>query len=321
MLYLNLCSRLTIECKEGGKVMLDRISSAEISNTIEVLGDTAVVVIPKRYGNKADGSLREYLAEGDRAILELGYNGEMNVEFEGYIREVESGFPMKLHLDDETYTLRKNSFVKSWKSVTLKEVLQYIAPDYEIECHDTNLGKFQIDSQSTLSVLRELKTKYGFYTSIKGKKLICKFKYETVQAKTVHVYDFSKNVKKSSLRYKRKEDKKIRICAVSYSRDGKKIKEEVGDKDQYANTKTLSFTDKTSKQLRELATAEYNRVCFDGFEGTVTGYGIPLTKAGDTLELISEREPERDGKYLIESVRVRYGNAYYERINKLSYKV
>jgi hypothetical protein len=73
--------------------------------------------------------------------------------------------------------------------------------------------------------------------------------------------------------------------------------------------------------LRELALAEYQRVCFEGFEGTVTGFGIPRTGAGDTLKIVSPREPEREGKYLIESVTVRYGNAYYERVNRLSYKV
>ena len=53
----------------------------------------------------------------------------------------------------------------------------------------------------------------------------------------------------------------------------------------------------------------------------MTGFGLPRTNAGDTLKLISAREPERNGKYLVESVTVRYGNAFFERINKLGYKV
>lgn len=320
MLYLNLCSRLTIEPQTGGKVVIDRISSAEISKTVEVLGDKAIVVIAKRYGNES-GELREYIATGDRARLELGYNGELVVEFEGYIREIESGFPMRLHLDDETFLMRQNSFVKSWKAVTLKEVLEYIAPGYEIDCHEAALGKYQIDNQSTLAVVRDLKERYGFYTAIRGKKIVCKFKYEIVQAKEIHVYDFAKNVKKSSLKYKRKEDKKVRVKAISYNRDGKKVAETAGSKEEYVSVKTLSFTNKTVEELRELALAEYNRVCFDGFEGSVTGFGVPRTNAGDTVKLISAKEPERNGKYLVESVTVRYGNAYYERINKLSYKV
>ena len=300
MLYLNLCSRLTIEPQTGRKVVLDRISSAEISKTVEVLGDKATVVIPKRYGDGKD-ELTSYISTGDKVRLELGYNRDLKIEFEGYIREIESGFPMKLHLDDETFLMRSNSFVKSWKTVKLKEVLEYIAPGYEIDCHDAELGKFQIDNQSTLTVLRALKEQYGFYSAIRGKKLVCKFKYEIVEAKQVHVYNFSRNVKKSSLKYKRKEDKKIRIRAVT--------------------VKTMSFTNKTAKELRELALAEYKRVCFDGFEGSVTGFGVPLTNAGDTLKIVSPREPEREGRYLIESVTVRYGNAYYERINRLSYRV
>lgn len=320
MLYLNLCSRLTIEPQVGPKVVLERISSAEINKTVETLGDKATVVIPRRYGSEQE-ELREYISIGSRARLELGYNGELEVEFEGYIREIESGFPMKLHLDDETFFMRQNSFVKSWKAVTLKEVLEYIAPGYEIECHEAKLGKFQIDNQSTLTVLRILKEQYGFYSVIRGQKLICKFKYEIATAKQVHVYDFEKNVKKSSLKYKRKEDKHIRIKAVSYSRDGKKLTETVGSKEQWATVKTLSYTNKTAKELRELALAEFKRISYDGFEGTVTGFGLPRTNAGDTLKLVSAREPERNGMYLVENVTVRYGNAYFERVNRLGYIV
>lgn len=320
MLYLNLCSRLTIEPKTGGKVILNNLASAEIRKSVETLGDTATVVIPRRYGHQNKSELKEYIAVGDKVVLELGYNNEMEVEFTGYIREIESGFPMKLHLDDETYPLRSNSFVKSWKEVTLKEVLQYIAPGYEIDCYDAKLGKFQIDNASTVSVLRSLKSKYGFYTAIRGKRLVCKFKYEIADSKQLHTYDFQKNVKKSALKYRRKEDKKIRIKAISYNRDGKKVTETVGSKEDHASIRTLSYTNKTAGELKELALAEYQRMCFDGFEGAVTGFGLPRTNAGDTLKLISEKEPERNGRYLIESVTVRYGNAYFERINRLAYK-
>lgn len=320
MLYLNLCSRLTVERQTGGKVVLERLSSAEISKTVDVLGDKATVVIPRRYGDGTE-ELTYYVSVGDRVRLELGYNGDLKVEFEGYIREIESGFPITLHLDDETFFMRSNSFVKSWKTVNLREVLEHIAPGYEIDCHDATLGKFQIDGQSTLTVLRTLKERYGFYSAIRGRKLVCKFKYEMAEVKQVHVYDFSRNVKKSSLKYKRKEDRKIRVKAVSYNRDGKKVTETVGSKEQFASVKTLSFTNKTAAELRELALAEFKRVCFDGFEGSVTGYGLPLTNAGDTLKIVSSREREREGQYLIESVTVRYGNAYYERINQLSYQV
>ena len=78
MLYLNLCSRLTVTSKDGGEVVLDRISSAEISKTVEVLGDKATVVVPRRYGNGTD-ELKFYIAAGDRVTLELGYNGELNM--------------------------------------------------------------------------------------------------------------------------------------------------------------------------------------------------------------------------------------------------
>lgn len=319
MLYLNLCSRLIIETQTGETILIDHISEAEINKTVERLGDTATITVPKRYSTK-NGELKQHIRSGDRVRLELGYNGELEIEFQGYIRTIESGFPMKLLLDDETFFMRSNNFVASWKEVTLRQVLEHIAPGYEIDCHDVKLGKFQIDNQSTVAVLRVLKQRYGMYSLIKGKTLTCKFKYELSTAEETHVYDFTKNVKKSSLKYQRKEDRHIRVKAVSYNQDGKKITEMVGSKENYASIKTLSYRDKTAQELRELALAEYRRVCYDGWEGTVTGYGLPRTQAGDRVRLVSKREPERNGTYMIEEVTVRYGNAYFERVNRLSYK-
>ncbi len=325
MLYLNLKSQLTLTDPKTGKgVRFDHISEAEIEQSVLTLGDTATITIPRRYGKIKDRGIFEYFKVGDKVTLELGYNGELHPEFTGYLREIESGYPVKLHVDDELYMLRKNNWVKSWKSISLKELLTQIAPGYQIECPDVNLGQFQIDNASTLVVLQELKKQYGFSSFLKDNTLHCQFTYDVRGIGDIHTYDFSKNVRKgkTNLTYRRKEDFNIQIKAISNLSNGKKLTETVGSKDKDASQRTLNFKDKTQQELRELALKELDRLVFDGFEGTISGFGYPRTKAGDTLKIIDKKEPERNGMYLIEAVTIRYGfDNIYERINKLSYKV
>lgn len=322
-LYLRMNSRLTVtnpETKQGAR--FDHIAEAIIKESVKTIGDTATIIIPRNYGNLPEKGVLQYIKAGYTVLLELGYNGEYFEEFKGYIREVGSGFPVKIFCDDAFYLLRKNNFNKSWASVSLRQLLSEIASGYKIECPDVQLGAFQIDNASTLVVLQELQQQYGFYSFLKGDTLFCQYAFD-VRGVTnkIHTYNFTKNVKKSNLTFKRKEDFKIKIVAISNLSNGKKIKVEVGNKEKDASVRTRNFKNKTESELRELALKELDRLVFNGFEGNITGFGYPRVMAGDTLELVSPNEPEQNGNYLVESVTKKYTNAYYERICDLSYKI
>ncbi|NDW10951.1 hypothetical protein [Dysgonomonas sp. 520] len=322
MSYLNLNSRLVITNTETKQsIVFNHISDAEIKLSVKVLGDTATVTIPRRYGKLKDKEVLQYIKAGFSVQLELGYNGEYHTEFNGFVREVGSGYPLKIYIDDAFYKLRKNSFNKSWKSVTLKQLLSEIASGYKIECPDVDLGTFQIDNASTFVTLQALKDQYGFSAFLKDGTLYCQFAYDVRGVGRIHTYDFTKNVKKHSLTYQRKEDNKVRIRAISNQSTGKKVTVEVGNKEKEASVRTLNFRNKTEAELRKLALKTLDSLVFDGFTGNITGFGYPRVMAGDTLELISPKEPEQNGSYLAESVTIRYGNAYYERVCDLSYKV
>lgn len=321
-LYLNLNSRLTITNPDTKQsIVFEHISEAEIKQSVKVLGDTATVLIPRRYGKLKNKEVLQYIKAGYAVSLELGYNGEYFEEFNGFVREVGSGYPLKLYIDDAFYKLRKNSFNKSWKSITLKQLLSEIASGYKIECPDVDLGVFQIDNASTVVVLQKLRESFGFYSFLKDNTLYCQFAFDVRGIGKIHTYNFTKNVKKSNLTFKRKEDFKIRIRAISNLSNGKKIMVEVGNKEKEATVRTFNTRDKTEKELRELALKRLDGLVFNGFEGTVTGIGYPRVMAGDTLKLVSPKEPEQNGNYLVESVTIRYGNAYYERVCSLSYKI
>jgi hypothetical protein len=305
-----------------GKVFLKNVSSLEINENILEMSNVANITIPRNYAKLADKPILEQFKVGDKVIITSGYNGNYVTEFTGYIREIESDFPLIIHCEDESYKLRQTTFTKSYKSATLKVILADIIPTgISWECPAVDIGKFQIDKESAFAVLTRLIKTYPINAKMFDGKLIINLKLVKSGSET-HVYTIGKNVKKNELKYKRKEDFKIRLVATALNA-GKKIKVVLGSLDSDTAERSINFgVDMPKVQLEKLANEWYNSRCYDGYTGSISGFGTPRTHAGDALKLIDKLEPEREGTYLIEKVDITYNDSEgFQRKNTLSYKV
>lgn len=331
MLYLNMTAKATL-----GKVLLKNISQFDINESILEMSNTAKITIAKTYSKLDKKSILEYFSVGDPVTIEAGYYREdvfdMQREFTGFIREIESDIPLVIHCDDETYPLRQNCLIKSYREVTLKQVLTYIIPKTMVfECPDVNLGRFHIDNESSFQVLQRIKNDYGLYSRLQKGVLKVNLRdiVNSSDIKDVHTYVINpvttagSLVKKNELKFKRKEDYKLLVRATSVLTNGKKISVEVGNKDKEASVLQYTFPGKyTEKQLRDLASGIYNKRCYNGYTGSITGFGVPHTHAGDALKIEDKVEKEREGKYLIEKVDITYDESGgFSRKNTLSYKI
>lgn len=316
-MYFNLSAHITI-----GDMLTTHLHSVVIEQSIKELSDNATIIIPREFYLK-NKSVLEYIKNGDPVEIKLGYDGRNYTEFKGYVREVSSDKPIQIICDDEMYKLKQGNFIESWESVTLKQLLNTIAPDYTIDCPDVNLGKFEISSASPYIVLQELKRQYGLQTILRDGMLYVGFVGDVKERVPVtHVYDLKKNVKKNNLKYQRKESVNLKIKAISSLPNGKKLTVTVGSTDPHAAIRTLNFGGKTAAELRKLATETLDTLRFDGYSGTITGFGFDRTMAGDAIGIINDPESDRaKHNYFIESVKIRFGNAFFERINTLSYKL
>ncbi len=305
------------------KITFENVNRVRITESVKELGDSAVVVVPRNWKKLNGKNVLDYLSVGDQVKIELGYNGEYNTEFTGYLGEVVSDAPLKLMIDSELYPLRFNSWKKTWSNVKLAELLSYVAPDCTIECPDVELGSFSINDESTYDVLFKLKENYYLYSYIKDDVLHCHLKY--TRGETTHQYTIGGNTKKgeNNLKYHRKEDVKVKVKVISSQRNGTKLTSEVGSNDYNANQIIIKYPPNISQsQLDEYAKAIYNKYAFDGYSGTIKGWGYPLTHCGDNLKIVDTEEPERAGTYVIEKVVINYNlKSGYERINTLSFKV
>ncbi|MBE9468972.1 MAG: hypothetical protein IMY72_11735 [Bacteroidetes bacterium] len=316
-MYYEPNARITI-----GDVVFNNVNKVIITESVKEMGDVAIITLPRNYKKLAGKSVLDYLASGQKATIELGTGGKYYEEFTGFLGQIESDAPMILHIDDNFYPLKLNSFKNSWEKVTLLEVLNYIAKDYTINAPDVNLGAFEINNVSSYKVLRALQEQYGFFTYIKGSTLNCQFAFDVRGTGDKFTYKFGNNIKKNNLKYHRAEDVKIKIKAIANQRTGKKITYETGSTDPQASLRTLNFGNISESELKEIAEKTYNKLSYDGYSGTIKGYAMPRTHAGDTLSIIDEDQADREGDYLIEKTIIRYGLTIgFERINTLSFKV
>jgi len=327
LLFMNMTAEVQL-----GNVSLKNVNNFEIDENILEMSNTAKITIPRNYGKLNGKAILEQFKPGDKVTIDSGYNSEFEREFTGYIREIESDIPLIIHCDDETYPLRQTNYIKSYKNASLKQILTDIIPSsIKFECPDVNVGKYQIDNASAFAVLQDLMKHYGLYSRLQEGTLKVGLAYEFGENTTNHIYTinapsdklFQANVKKNELKFKRKEDFKVRYKAISNNPNGKKTVVIVGNKEKDASERTLNFAGPmTEDQLRERANAVMAKVVYDGYTGDITGFGLPRTHAGDALTLRDSLEPERAGKYLIEKVNISYNESSgFSRKNTLSYKI
>ncbi len=325
LLFMNMGSQVTL-----GNVLLKHVSSFEISESIMEMSNTAKVHIPRNYAALNGKNILDQFQVGDPVTIDAGYDGVLTREFTGFIREIESDYPLIIHCDDESYPLRQNDLVNSYQSVTLKQLLaDIIFGDITVECPDVNLGRFQIDHESSFQVLQRIKEDYGLYSRLQNGVLTVNLRDLVATGAVVHNYVLNADskttnlVKKNELRYKRKEDYKLHVKVTSIQPDGKKQTVEVGTKTRNASLVQVTYPGTyTEAELRAYATSIYNKRVFDGYSGTITGFGVPPTHAGDALVISDKLEPERGGKYMIEKVVIRYDESNgFSRENSLSYKI
>lgn len=322
-LYHIMSCRVTI-----GVVQFDYVNSIQIMSSIKLLSDTAKITLPRNTSTNVLGkdqslvrkSILDFIREGDEVNIELGYDGELESEFKGYVSRISADVPLLIECEDEMYWLRKSNFNETFKEVNLSELLNYIAPDYPHEViDDINLGKFIIDNASAYEVLEAVEKDYLLHSYFKNGTLVVGFPVD-IKPGVTHPYNMSRNVRNAQqLEFVKAEDVKLQVKAISNNRNGSKTVVTVGETG--GASRTLNFANKTEDELRQLAQRNLDSLSFDGYQGSFRAFGVPRVKAGDAIEITDPEYPDgsREGKYLTESVEINYSQSTgWERIIKPS---
>ena len=233
----------------------------------------------------------------------------------------------------------------------LREILE--GKGFDIAVRDkvsAEIGDFIcVNTESVAKMLDRLKKDYHLYTYIRRintasgvkKELRCAaIAYYPEDQKDVFndrardrewIFDFNQNIISSELKYFRKEDLNVHIKAISKvtevtgttrSNKQKTKKKDViiyvpDDKILDCELKTYHYLNTTEAKMRVLATKQLNRMSYTGWRGSFTTFGMPSARHGDLCYLQSRAMPERNGQFLVKSLKKTFGVNGYRQVIEL----
>lgn len=313
-----------------GPYLFTRVVGVKVSSGWRTLGDTAIIELPGLKGLLARKTTKGGgIKAGDAVSIRLGYNGQLTTEFEGFVTLVKPNIPMVIECEDYLYKMRKVQLA-SKSCPKLTQALQLIkeqVPEVEIsrEVDEINLGTLRLD-YTAATLLQKFQKDYGLACYFRGKKLFVGLPLTDTanDAASYRIrYNGPGNVIATDLEFRTTDQVKLRIKAIGVTKDGRdvvKVEDNIGDPD--GELRTLFFWDvKDRAQLEELARAELAKAKFDGYQGSITGFGWPVIRHSDAVWFRDDLFPERAGKYFVDEVVVTSGLKGYRREVKLGLRL
>lgn len=278
---------------------IKRVSSIHTEKSWQEFTGIAEIVIPRnvRDFNKIEAD--KLFELGDPVIIKFGYGaGEIPTEFEGYVSDVADGVPYRLKCEDEMFKLKRGSVTVSKKGITLKQLLETIAPGYSVECPDIPLGTVRYTNVAPIAILENLKKELGIYTYFIDKVLHA-VDGNSQNGETIKVL-LEKNAVSENLNKKSKAEEKVLVKFKSLQRNGKYITHEEGDKNGTVQVRNWPYLTKAEIEARAKRIIELQKT--KGFDGTITLFGIPRAYLGAKTELKSLFYKNMDGLFYIDKI-------------------
>ena len=300
--------------------MLDKV---EIHRSVELLADTAKIVLPGAQYNVAL-DVEQKIARGNMVSIMLGYEEEGLVEeFSGYVQRISTdGGSITIECEDDLFLFRKDLPNEVLKQMTLENLLKKVVAGTgaatSVECtYQWTYSKFVINNATGYDVLRKVQEESGADIYLKDGVLHIHPPGE-VKGKE-RKYDFAYNIESADLTYRNARDKKMLIVVKANMPDGTVKELEVGTPGGEKVEVKAATSDQASMQTR--GETELKRRNYDGYEGSITGWLIPECVPGDTVALHDEDYPQKDGTYFVTAVTTEFSESGGKRKIELGFKV
>lgn len=292
-----------------GNYKLGMLDKVEIHKSVEQLADTAVITLPASQYNKAL-EVEDKLKRGDAVTIVFGYKESgMEKEFDGWLQRISTdGGNIKLHCEDDLFRFRKEIPNEVLKQVSLQTLLQKVINgcglNLKVNCsYSWTYDKFVINNASGFDVLKKVQEECGADIYVSGGELHVHPPGEKMYDE--RFYDLSINVEEEGLTYRRAEDKKVKVVVKALLPDGTTKEVETGSTGGEKIEIKCATSDEASMKAR--GELEVKRRTFDGYEGSITGWLIPMCRPADSVTIRDKDYPYKDGTYFVTSVATEFG--------------
>jgi hypothetical protein len=275
-----------------------------------ILTGTAVVKIANIgfFVGKAN-PLNDVIKIDDPVEIKLGYDGDNQVEFVGYVSEKRPNMPFEIHCEDGMRMLRRKVITKNYPSILLKDLILELVPDALVNnVPEVTLTDFRLNRANVLEILNEFKTTYpGIDVYFRYGKLYVGMPLAEPGAETV-IYDLQKNTIKNNLVFQDPADVKIKVHGRSNDRATNTfIEVVVGDSD--GDSVTVDFGKMSREELIVQANEKLKQLKLKSYKGSVLAWGVPFAKHGDVAKWVDRKYPMRQQSNYIDEVQVEWGDS------------
>lgn len=298
-----------------GKYKVQTLKEVKITTSVLNLSDTATIEMPGQYLNTWR-AIEDKVHVEDPVTIQLGYNNDLETEFTGYLKRIaRDNNSLVLECEDALYLMDKTVAEMEYKQITIEALLNKITsqvdPDITVECdYDFTYEKMVVFKSTALDVLKKIHSDTKANIWFEGKTLHVHPVYQKKkEGEKPVIYDTEVNVQSNELKWKDEKDKKVMVEVKFKKPNGELAKQEYGVS---GGEKVTQYVQSSSeKDLKKAAENEYNLWNYSGFEGSLTGWLVPVVKAGGSVRLRDKERPE--GTYYVTGVEIEFGQSGAKR--------
>ena len=291
-----------------GRYRLKMVDQVKVKHSVEQLRDTATITLPAMVEGKAL-EVESKLHAGDSVTIRLGYDGNLQTEFAGYLKAINTdGGNLTLECEDAIYLFDKKvddvELTEISMNALLEKVVSQVDPSYQVQTEfDFTWKKFVFYHATARDILKKVQDETKANIWFGGNTLHVQPQYAQASGRTV-VFDFARNIESSNLKYRKKEDKKLEVMVELTSAKGEKTEVKYGA----SGGKTIKRVGHgvSEEEAKKIAENEYNLWCYDGYEGSFTGWLIPYVEPGDAVRLRDTDYPKKEGVYYVTGTEISF---------------
>lgn len=296
-----------------GSYKVQTLKSVRIIRSVEQLSDIATIEMPGTLINETL-EVESKIKRGDAVTIKLGYRQiGLRTEFNGYLKAIKTdNTKIILECEDELFLWDVALKNEQLTNVSLKTLLHKVAKQvngkYQVLCdYNFTYSKFTIHNATGLDVLKKVQEETKANIFFDGQFLIITPVYSSASWSGVRVkYDMTRNVISADLKYVKAEDKNIKIEIEYKGKDGKTYKATAGKDSGKTIKRTIDSV--STGDLQQVADNEYNLWCYDGYEGSLTGWMLPYCQPTDMVELLDPTAQHKNGQYYVVGTEVEFSS-------------
>jgi hypothetical protein len=290
-----------------GSYKVKTLTEVKITTSVLNLSDTATITMPGQYLNTWR-KIEDKVHVGDAVTIKLGYDNNLETEFTGYLKRISrDNNSLVLECEDALWLTNKMVADMEYKSISLKElltgILAQVDPEMTVECdYDFTYEKMVVFKSTALDVLKKVHEDTKANIWFEGKTLHVHPVYQQAKGDKLVIYDTEVNVQSNELKWKDATDKRVMVEVKYIDSDGTLSTKQYGVN---GGEKVTRYVNATDSDLVKAAENEYNLWNYSGYEGSLTGWLVPVVKAGGSVRLRDKERPE--GVYYVTGVEIEFG--------------